>query len=244
MLNLIGWGGGDAIAAESSADSSLMSVMKLDPVPFLAYLTGDVALLVFRSDPIAFFSREVSWTATPSLPETLDESTDVRSKVILCSAEPPFNKTSAAVLDSFNVLLSPLTSSLSSNAFLSLFSLLFEARGSVSKIALLDIGLLEEFPNWFGISMVSTVLEGGTVGSKIDTSTLWRLLLKSPKDLAFSRLSSEVTRPFFSRNLIAFSEETLVFVLARVWWLGCVLSEVFSSFTVFNAASSCLTGLT
>ena len=60
MLNLIGGGGGDAIAAESSADSSLMSVMKLYPLPFLAYLTRDVTLLVFRSEPIAFFSREVS----------------------------------------------------------------------------------------------------------------------------------------------------------------------------------------
>ena len=46
---------------------------------------------------------------------------------------------------------------------------------------------------------MSTVLDGGTLGSKIDTSsTLCSLLPMSPNDRDFSRLSSLETRPFFS----------------------------------------------
>ena len=68
MLNLSGSGGGDAIAADSSADSSLISDIKLDPLPLREVLRGDKGLLVPRSKVFDFFSRVVPRTGIASLP--------------------------------------------------------------------------------------------------------------------------------------------------------------------------------
>ena len=67
-LNLSGSGGGDAIAADSSADSSLISDIKLDPLPLREVLRGDKGLLVPRSKVFDFFSRVEPRTGIASLP--------------------------------------------------------------------------------------------------------------------------------------------------------------------------------
>jgi len=85
MLSLIGSGGGDAIAADNSAESSLRSGMNLDPLPLREFLTGDVDMsivLTSESRPLmfGFFSRVEPWADNASSPDPGETGSDFLSR--------------------------------------------------------------------------------------------------------------------------------------------------------------------